>query len=297
MKTCNHSLCFSISAALLGVVLPSAAMAQTRTVSVEAGPIWSQSDAQSKCPAVAKANGGVWTGQWRTTVPGRMSVCDVRLSSSNGRNAVREIEAGPIWSQMDAETKCPAVAKANGGVWTGQWHTTVPAQMSVCEVRFSSWNGNPAPQPTSTPNPWRSVRFGTATIGNPTFGKIEVIGGWAAVRRDDKAVRACVSFKNAGTVTATRVIFEFPIIDRSDERLGELTLDRRGTFSPGIDINSWRSMESWQQGGSHRGYDENCTSLNLNVASFPLRTAQFVTYRIKRVEYTNGTAWTPQGAQ
>jgi Mannan-binding protein len=296
MKALDFSQRFGIAAALFGMALPSAAIAQTKTVNVEAGPIWNQSDAERKCPQVAKTNGGVWTGQWHTTVPGRMSVCELRLPSSNGRN-VREVEAGPIWSQMDAERKCPALAKANGGVWTGQWRTTVPGQMSVCELRFSSWNGIPAPKPAPTANPWRGLRFGTATIGSPVFGKIEVLGGWAAVRRDDKAARACVSFKNSGAVTATRVVFEFPIIDRSDQRLGELTLDRRGTFSPGIDINSWSSMEAWQQGGTHRGYDENCTSLTLNVASFPLRTAHFVTYRIKRVEYTNGTFWTPEGSQ
>jgi hypothetical protein len=28
---------------------------------------------------VAKTNGGTWNGQWQTTVPGKMSVCEVRL--------------------------------------------------------------------------------------------------------------------------------------------------------------------------------------------------------------------------
>lgn len=71
--------CLSVVVALVRLAVPSAASAQTRTVTVEAGPIWSQSDAEKKCPEVAKANGGVWNGQWRTTVPGRMSVCEVRL--------------------------------------------------------------------------------------------------------------------------------------------------------------------------------------------------------------------------
>ncbi len=66
-------------AVLLCLALPFAALAQTRTISVEAGPIWNQADAQRKCPQVAKANGGTWNGQWRTTVPGKMSVCEVRL--------------------------------------------------------------------------------------------------------------------------------------------------------------------------------------------------------------------------
>lgn len=132
MRALDFSLCL---AALLCAVWPSAAMAQTRTITVEAGPIWSQSDAERKCPGVAKANGGVWTGNWRTTVPGRMSVCELRLPSRDG-NVVENVEVGPIWNQMDAQSKCPDAAKANGGAWTGQWHTTVPGRMSVCELRL-----------------------------------------------------------------------------------------------------------------------------------------------------------------
>ena len=79
-------------AALLYLALPSAAWAQTRTISVEAGPIWSQSDAEQKCPQVAKENRGTWNGQWRTTVPGRMSVCEIRLSPSKEIKVVESIE-------------------------------------------------------------------------------------------------------------------------------------------------------------------------------------------------------------
>ncbi|WP_210330696.1 mannan-binding lectin [Aliikangiella sp. G2MR2-5] len=45
---------------------------------VQAGPIMSNSDAQTKCPSTCKNASsalGKWNGQWRTTVPGRMSVC------------------------------------------------------------------------------------------------------------------------------------------------------------------------------------------------------------------------------
>lgn len=41
---------------------------------VEAGPIWNTEDAQRKCPAVCGRTG--WDGNWTTTVPGRMSVCN-----------------------------------------------------------------------------------------------------------------------------------------------------------------------------------------------------------------------------
>nr|WP_254305725.1 mannan-binding lectin [Sphingopyxis sp. BSNA05] len=51
----------------------------SRTRDVNAGPIWNQQDARRKCPAVAASQGGEWTGQWRTTVQGKMSVCEIRF--------------------------------------------------------------------------------------------------------------------------------------------------------------------------------------------------------------------------
>lgn len=48
----------------------------------------------------------------------------------------RDVNAGPIWNQQDAQKKCPAVAASQGGQWTGQWRTTVQGKMSVCEIRF-----------------------------------------------------------------------------------------------------------------------------------------------------------------
>ncbi len=106
---------------------------ESPTVAIEAGPIWDQTDAETKCPAVAQENNGTWTGQWWTTVPGEMSVCQVTLSEST----TEEIEVGPIWDQADAETKCPAVAEENNGTWTGQWSTTVPGEMSVCQIELN----------------------------------------------------------------------------------------------------------------------------------------------------------------
>ncbi|WP_437714289.1 mannan-binding lectin [Sorangium sp. So ce448] len=40
---------------------------------VNAGPIWNNDDAQTKCPSQLRRV--TWNGQWRTTEPGRMSVC------------------------------------------------------------------------------------------------------------------------------------------------------------------------------------------------------------------------------
>jgi hypothetical protein len=125
-----------VGAAILGIALPSAASAQTQTTAVNAGPIWNQADAEKKCPQVATSSGGVWNGQWRTTVPGKMSVCEVKYVGKPGKYVVKEVEAGPIWSQADADKKCAALANAKGGAWDGQWRTTVSGRMSVCELRL-----------------------------------------------------------------------------------------------------------------------------------------------------------------
>ncbi|HIE02981.1 MAG TPA: hypothetical protein EYP59_22320 [Thiotrichaceae bacterium] len=64
--------------------------------------------------------GGGWTIKW-----GKMSVCE--CAQTGGCS----FDAGPIWNQADAETKCPKTCDSQGG-WNGQWWTTVEGKMSVC---------------------------------------------------------------------------------------------------------------------------------------------------------------------
>ncbi len=40
--------------------------------------------------------------------------------------------AGPIWSNEDAQVKCPRACQADSATWNGQWKTTIPNQLSVC---------------------------------------------------------------------------------------------------------------------------------------------------------------------
>lgn len=52
-----------------------------------------------------------------------------------------DIEAGPIWSNSDAQQECPDVCQDYGG-WNGQWTTTLPGQMSVCECDCGAVKSN-----------------------------------------------------------------------------------------------------------------------------------------------------------
>lgn len=45
------------------------------------------------------------------------------------------VNAGPIWNQKDAESKCPALASSQSATWTGHWWTTVQGKMSVCQLK------------------------------------------------------------------------------------------------------------------------------------------------------------------
>lgn len=132
--------CAFIVAAFSLALLPVAASAQSlvgETRNIETEFLWSQSDADAKCPRVAAEAGGTWTGDWRISVPGKTSFCQIKPGPapvSRPASSLRNIEVGPIWSQLDAEDKCPRAAADARGRWTGQWRTTVPGQMSVCEI-------------------------------------------------------------------------------------------------------------------------------------------------------------------
>jgi len=43
-----------------------------------------------------------------------------------------DAQAGPIWNNPDAQTKCPGTCQSHATAWNGQWTTTVWGQMSVC---------------------------------------------------------------------------------------------------------------------------------------------------------------------
>ena len=104
--------------------------------------------------------------------------------------------------------------------------------------------------------------FASATLGKSSAGDIDVLGGFAAAKRDGKAAVVCISFKNVSSRAARRVAFEFPISGRQGRELGSMQLDRRGEFSPGIAIKGWQSLSDWQGGVGHRGYGDNCTMLS-----------------------------------
>jgi|SRR5579862_2710853 len=162
------------------------------------------------------------------------------------------------------------------------------------DLRTIRWNNNTYWSrrwvPTPAPNPYRLLPFAANNLSQ-AHGPIKVLDGWGAVKLDGKGAVACVSFKNESAVVATRVLFAFPLTNKRGRVLETLELDRRGTFSPNIDIRGWDTLDSYRGGVGHRGYGDNCAVRQSNVAAMSLLNAHFFTYRIERVEFSDGTVW------
>lgn len=72
-----------ISSAAIALAISGHALA----VDINAGPIWNNDDAKSKCPAVCSGSGMKWNGNWKTKVQNEMSVCGCDQAASNTPSA------------------------------------------------------------------------------------------------------------------------------------------------------------------------------------------------------------------
>lgn len=82
--------------------------------------------------------------------------CLLVMATFTAHAAVVELDAGPIWSNFDANSKCPQVCANRGAQrWTGDWRTTQPGRMSVCSCDFAGPGPLPAPVTSAQGQPWR----------------------------------------------------------------------------------------------------------------------------------------------
>lgn len=88
---------------------------------VEAGPIWDQAHAQRRCPEVCRTRR--WTGQWRTTRPGQMSVCQCK-----GGRPTPPRHQGGAWRELPGRADDIGVG-ADGSAWT------------ITKYDLSHWSG------------------------------------------------------------------------------------------------------------------------------------------------------------
>ncbi|WAC28033.1 mannan-binding lectin [Ancylobacter sp. SL191] len=114
----------------VAIILTSPAVALA-DFDMKAGPIMNQGQADTLCPQACKLT---FNGAWVTKVAGQMSICSgtntVNGTSFTIMDAKGGLNAGPIFSNAEAPTKCAAAFA--GTKWNGQWSTTKPGEMSVC---------------------------------------------------------------------------------------------------------------------------------------------------------------------
>lgn len=158
---------------------------------------------------------------------------------------------------------------------------------------------SPGPTPVPTPNPWREVDFGTATLGSPApdGSNIAYLDGFGAARIDGTEMDVCVSFQNNAPKTATLVHYEFTLHDQGGAVLGTIPFDRKGTFSTGIPIRT-SSFDGFSDSGFNLNtkYADNCVKERPPLPSAAIMSAALLTYKVTHVEYSDGTNWTTTDA-
>lgn len=123
-----------------------------RYFGMEAGPIWNNDEAPEKCDLACTLE---WNGEWVTKQTGEMSICAATNHAADGNHyPLRDrqgepagLQAGPIFSNDEAQTRCPEALATVSWV-TSNWITTEEGVMSVCACESSegytveSWRPN-----------------------------------------------------------------------------------------------------------------------------------------------------------
>jgi len=140
-----------------------------RAVEIDPGPLWNSGDAQGRCPQLCSRTGGQWNGQWRTTEPGRMSVCDCVASGpmilpapANAGPVIRyeqtefvanDIERGTAATfdrcaaQCLADARCVAFTHGSAGTCYTKSRVGTIAQSMFATSGFIAARGAPPPMP------------------------------------------------------------------------------------------------------------------------------------------------------
>lgn len=120
---------------------------QAFALPIKAGPIWNNQDAKEKCPIATSIYNVKWNGTWRTTEPGKMSVCGTNAKSlpslhkrykiTNSKTGAL-ISPGSIEGHSEAKKKCNIVAAAVDGTWTGAWAMAFNSNHASCRIEFNN---------------------------------------------------------------------------------------------------------------------------------------------------------------
>lgn len=181
------------------------------------------------------------------------------------------------------------ISWSNGTSWSRA--ATYPSSTSSTSTSSFTTSARTVPAATATPRPYRYLDWTSAGGPPPPIGYVDA---WTAVMRDGSAGWTCFSFKNTAGVAATQIFFNFMLFNRHREVMDRGHLDRKGTFSPGIEIHGYHSAAEWAQRAGPRAYRDNCVSWNPEGEPRALESYShgvYYTIRVKRIDYADGTTW------
>jgi hypothetical protein len=148
---------------------------------------------------------------------------------------------------------------------------------------------------TATPKPYRYLKWASDVGPRPPIGYVDT---WAAIMNNGTMVYACVSFKNENSVAATRVRFTFPLTSGNGQLIDTAKLDRKGEFSPNVEIHGWNDLAAWWGGQGHRGYYDNCVRWQPDTEEERKAYMYIRHYSVhtERMDFADGTTW-PSAAE
>lgn len=192
---------------------------------------------------------------------------------------------GNVTGQISSDLR--TITWSNGTRWTRS-----PAFSSVSSSSsFSSSTQVAVAAATPTPKPYRYLHW--ASPGGPS-APIDYVDAWTAIEPDASAAWTCLSFKNTSSVAATQIFFGFSLLNYDREAIDRGHLDRKGTFSPNVEIHGYHNASEWAQRVGPRGYRDNCVSWNPNAqprAREDYSHARYYSITVKRIDYADGTTW------
>lgn len=181
------------------------------------------------------------------------------------------------------------ISWSNGTSWS-RVATSTSSTSSTSTSSFTT-SARSAPAATATPKPYWYLRWASPK-GPPA--PIDYVDAWTAVKRDGTAGWTCLSFKNTAGVAATQVYFSFLILNRDHDVIDSGHLDRKGTFSPGVEIHGYHNVAEWAERVGPRAYRDNCVSWDPEGEPRALQSylhGFYYTIRVKRIEYADGSTW------
>lgn len=112
----------------------------TRVLTIPAGgPLFSNTEAQSRGPAICEKLGGKFNVSWFTPgqTQGRYSMVTCTFVFEPTTTRVLDIDAGgPLGGEAAAREKAPGICEKAGGKWNRKWRDVVPSRYSVVSCTF-----------------------------------------------------------------------------------------------------------------------------------------------------------------